>query len=217
MAPATGSNGREEEDGDGAPKLPQAAPCIEAGLLGLFALSTAMTLAVSVPPPPWLATDAYFAALSGVFFAGVTQVAVSVWAADDDDRLAAGRKLVYASLVVPLLIAAVGMSVASLLQCTPLGPSAFAAERSTLAPNPNQPAAEDAVNSSTRSAAAFSDQAQQIIVPRAAGLMARVVSLSTCTKVGAISFTVGVVVGFTLKRRLRRWAAKLLKRIKDDD
>jgi hypothetical protein len=39
----------------------------------------------------------------------------------------------------------------------------------------------------------------------------------TCTKVGAISFVVGVTVGFTLKRRLRQWAARLLKRIKDDN
>jgi hypothetical protein len=28
---------------------------------------------------------------------------------------------------------------------------------------------------------------------------------------------VGVAVGFTLKRRLRLWAARLLKRIKDDN
>ncbi|XP_051222335.1 uncharacterized protein [Lolium perenne] len=68
---------------------------------------------------------------------------------------------------------------------------------------------QDAANSS--SSAAFPDQ---VLVSRAAG---RVVSLSTCTKVGAISFVVGVAVGFTLKRRLRRWAARLLKRIKDDD
>ncbi|GJN37498.1 hypothetical protein PR202_gb26465 [Eleusine coracana subsp. coracana] len=75
-------------------------------------------------------------------------------------------------------------------------------------------AAQEAANSSSRSAGAFSDQAQQLLVPRAAG---RVVSLSTCTKVSAITFAVGVVVGFMLKKRLRRWAAKLLKRIKDDD
>ena len=45
----------------------------------------------------------------------------------------------------------------------------------------------------------------------------RVVSLSTCTNVGAVSFVFGVVVGFALNRRLRRWAEKLLKRIKDDN
>uniref|UniRef100_A0A0E0BX14 Uncharacterized protein n=1 Tax=Oryza meridionalis TaxID=40149 RepID=A0A0E0BX14_9ORYZ len=77
-----------------------------------------------------------------------------------------------------------------------------------------QAAAQEAANSSSRSAAAFSEQAHQVLVPRAAG---RVVSLSTCTKISAVSFAVGVVVGFTLKRRLRRWAARLLKRIKDDD
>uniref|UniRef100_A0A803NTA1 Transmembrane protein n=1 Tax=Cannabis sativa TaxID=3483 RepID=A0A803NTA1_CANSA len=44
----------------------------------------------------------------------------------------------------------------------------------------------------------------------------RVVSLWTCSKLCAICFTVGVVVGYTLKRRVRRWASKLLKRLKDD-
>ncbi|XP_047061418.1 uncharacterized protein LOC124680355 [Lolium rigidum] len=78
-----------------------------------------------------------------------------------------------------------------------------------------QKAAQDAANSSSSSSShsgtsAFPDQ---VLVSRAAG---RVVSLSTCTKVGAISFVVGVAVGFTLKRRLRLWAARLLKRIKDD-
>ncbi|KAI5004683.1 hypothetical protein ZWY2020_031926 [Hordeum vulgare] len=67
-----------------------------------------------------------------------------------------------------------------------------------------------AANSSSRSAN-FSDQ---LLVPREAG---RMVSLSACTKFGAVSFVVGVVVGFTLNKRLRRWAAKLLKRIKDDN
>ncbi|KAF7027691.1 hypothetical protein CFC21_039714 [Triticum aestivum] len=77
-----------------------------------------------------------------------------------------------------------------------------------------QAAAQDAANSSSsaRSAtAAFSDQ---LLLPREAG---RMVSLSACTKFGAVSFVVGVMVGFTLNKRLRRWAAKLLKRIKDDN
>ncbi|PKA64897.1 hypothetical protein AXF42_Ash011499 [Apostasia shenzhenica] len=43
-----------------------------------------------------------------------------------------------------------------------------------------------------------------------------VISLGTSSKLCAISFVVGVFVGFTLKRRLRLWASKLLKRIKDD-
>ncbi|KAM3346664.1 hypothetical protein ACQJBY_020943 [Aegilops geniculata] len=78
-----------------------------------------------------------------------------------------------------------------------------------------QAAAQDAASSSSSSArsatAAFSDQ---LLVPREAG---RMVSLSACAKFGAVSFVVGVVVGFTLNKRLRRWAAKLLKRIKDDN
>ncbi|XP_044974708.1 uncharacterized protein LOC123442664 [Hordeum vulgare subsp. vulgare] len=74
-----------------------------------------------------------------------------------------------------------------------------------------QAAAQDAANSSSSSRSAFSDQ---LLVPREAG---RMVSLSACAKFGALSFVVGVVVGFTLNKRLRRWAAKLLKRIKDDN
>jgi hypothetical protein len=35
-------------------------------------------------------------------------------------------------------------------------------------------------------------------------------------KVSATSFAVGVVVSFTLKKRLCRWVARLLKKIKDD-
>ncbi|KAG8046097.1 hypothetical protein GUJ93_ZPchr0008g13411 [Zizania palustris] len=68
-------------------------------------------------------------------------------------------------------------------------------------------AAQDAANSSSRSATAFSEQAHQVLVPRAAG---RVVSLSTCTKISAVSFAVGVVVGFTLKKRLRRAVERLI-------
>ncbi|CAA7400751.1 unnamed protein product [Spirodela intermedia] len=44
----------------------------------------------------------------------------------------------------------------------------------------------------------------------------RVVTLGTCSKLCLLSFSVGVLVGFTLKRRLRRWAAKLLRRLKED-
>jgi hypothetical protein len=32
----------------------------------------------------------------------------------------------------------------------------------------------------------------------------------------AIFFVAGIVVGYTLKKRVRRWAAKLLRRLKDD-
>ncbi|CAA6664206.1 unnamed protein product [Spirodela intermedia] len=44
----------------------------------------------------------------------------------------------------------------------------------------------------------------------------RVVTLGTCSKLCLLSFSIGVLVGFTLKRRLRRWAAKLLRRLKED-
>ncbi|KAF5748396.1 hypothetical protein HS088_TW04G00349 [Tripterygium wilfordii] len=44
----------------------------------------------------------------------------------------------------------------------------------------------------------------------------QVVSMWTCSKLCVIFFVAGVVVGYTLKRRVRRWAAKLLKRLKDD-
>ncbi|KAI3709733.1 hypothetical protein L2E82_39499 [Cichorium intybus] len=44
----------------------------------------------------------------------------------------------------------------------------------------------------------------------------RAVSVLTCSKLCAFCFVAGIVVGFTLKRRVRRWAAKLLRRIKDD-
>uniref|UniRef100_A0A8R7TR55 Uncharacterized protein n=1 Tax=Triticum urartu TaxID=4572 RepID=A0A8R7TR55_TRIUA len=66
-------------------------------------------------------------------------------------------------------------------------------------------------SSSYSSRSAFSDQ---LLLPREAG---RMVSLSACAKFGAVSNVVGVVVGFMLNKRLRRWAAKLLKRIKDDE
>ncbi|KAK4432774.1 hypothetical protein Salat_1039600 [Sesamum alatum] len=42
------------------------------------------------------------------------------------------------------------------------------------------------------------------------------VSLWTCSKLCAICFVAGIVVGYTLKRRVRRWASKLLRRLKDD-
>ncbi|KAL6626717.1 hypothetical protein ACP70R_030443 [Stipagrostis hirtigluma subsp. patula] len=108
---APGSTRRgEEAHGGGAPQLRQAD--FEGGVVGLVAASAAITLAVT-EPPPWLNREAYFLALSGVFFAGVTQVAASVWAADGR-RGAAGRKLVYASLVVPLVVAG-GLALAPLL------------------------------------------------------------------------------------------------------
>ncbi|KAI8553269.1 hypothetical protein RHMOL_Rhmol05G0002500 [Rhododendron molle] len=42
------------------------------------------------------------------------------------------------------------------------------------------------------------------------------VSLWTCSKLCTICFVAGVIAGYTWKRRVRRWASKLLRRIKDD-
>ncbi|RLM93505.1 uncharacterized protein C2845_PM08G05400 [Panicum miliaceum] len=102
MAAANGLQGEAAGDG-GAPKLHQAA-FFERGLLGLAAASTAITLAV-IEPPPWLDRNAYSVALSGLFFAGMTQVVVADSAAAGGG--VAGRKLVtYASLVVAAGLAA---------------------------------------------------------------------------------------------------------------
>ena len=64
MAAGTGGNGRQGEE---------LAAFSERGLLGLAAASAASALAVS-EPPPWLDRNAYSVAISGLFFAGVTQV-----------------------------------------------------------------------------------------------------------------------------------------------
>ncbi|CAL5375619.1 unnamed protein product [Camellia sinensis] len=63
-----------------------------------------------------------------------------------------------------------------------------------------------------RTSALSADQSQVLVTrpPR------QTVSLWTCSKLCAICFVAGVVLGFTLKRRVRRWASKLLRRIKDD-
>uniref|UniRef100_A0A1J3HYE6 Transmembrane protein n=1 Tax=Noccaea caerulescens TaxID=107243 RepID=A0A1J3HYE6_NOCCA len=42
------------------------------------------------------------------------------------------------------------------------------------------------------------------------------VSVWTCSKLCAVFFVAGVCVGYTLKRRVRKWASKLLRRLKDD-
>ncbi|KAK9099578.1 hypothetical protein Syun_026623 [Stephania yunnanensis] len=59
----------------------------------------------------------------------------------------------------------------------------------------------------------FSSDQARILVHRT---NSHLVSVRTCTKLCAISLLVGVVVGYTLKRRVKRWASKLLKRLKDD-
>ncbi|XP_050219125.1 uncharacterized protein LOC126669645 [Mercurialis annua] len=42
------------------------------------------------------------------------------------------------------------------------------------------------------------------------------VSLLTCSKLCTFFFIAGVIVGYTLKRRVRGWASKLLKKLRDD-
>ncbi|XP_021756719.1 uncharacterized protein LOC110721828 [Chenopodium quinoa] len=42
------------------------------------------------------------------------------------------------------------------------------------------------------------------------------VSLWTCSKLCAVCFVAGIVVGYTLKRRVRRWLSSLARRLKDD-
>lgn len=44
----------------------------------------------------------------------------------------------------------------------------------------------------------------------------QVVSIWTCSKLCAICFVTGVVVGYSLKRCVNRWVSKLLRRLKDD-
>ncbi|XP_057767728.1 uncharacterized protein LOC130988006 [Salvia miltiorrhiza] len=41
-------------------------------------------------------------------------------------------------------------------------------------------------------------------------------SLWTCSKLCAGCFVAGVVIGYTLKRRVKRWASRILRRLKDD-
>ncbi|CBI27763.3 unnamed protein product, partial [Vitis vinifera] len=60
---------------------------------------------------------------------------------------------------------------------------------------------------------ALSSEQSGVLVTRAPR---QAVSLWTCSKLCAVFFVAGVVVGYTLKRRVRRWASKLLRRLKDD-
>ncbi|CAO2198958.1 unnamed protein product [Urochloa humidicola] len=84
------------------------------GLAGLGTASTAVTLAVSDPPPGLEGNAYYYLTLSGVFYAGVAELGAAVWCMSDpySHRIAAGRKLLYASLVP--LAAAGGLAVATL-------------------------------------------------------------------------------------------------------
>ncbi|KAJ4708847.1 Transmembrane protein [Melia azedarach] len=62
------------------------------------------------------------------------------------------------------------------------------------------------------SAALSSDQSR-VYISRSSR---QVISLWTCSKLCTFFFVAGVFVGYTLKKRVRRWASKLLKRLKDD-
>ncbi|XP_059634680.1 uncharacterized protein LOC132277008 [Cornus florida] len=79
---------------------------------------------------------------------------------------------------------------------------------------------EDAKNGSSSSSFnkpsgvdALSTDSSRVLITRPPR---QVVSLWTCSKLCAIFFVAGVVVGFTLKRRVKRWASKVLRRLKDD-
>ncbi|GAA0142188.1 hypothetical protein Leryth_010257 [Lithospermum erythrorhizon] len=91
--------------------------------------------------------------------------------------------------------------------------------RSAISQDPNLSAisstfekAKSSFNTSTPSTTLSTDQSQ-IILSRSSR---RVVSLWTCSKLCGFCFIAGIVVGYTLKRRVRRWASKLLRRMKDD-
>ncbi|GLT76224.1 hypothetical protein SLA2020_478970 [Shorea laevis] len=62
------------------------------------------------------------------------------------------------------------------------------------------------------SASLSSSDQSRILVPRPPR---NVVSIMTCSKLCAVCFAAGILVGFTLKRRLRNWASKLLHKLKD--
>ncbi|XWS70119.1 hypothetical protein CRYUN_Cryun03dG0021800 [Craigia yunnanensis] len=63
------------------------------------------------------------------------------------------------------------------------------------------------------SSALSSADSPRVLVSRP---LKQVVSLWNCSKLCAICFVAGIVVGYTLKRHVRRWASRLLKRLKDD-
>ncbi|KAJ7956023.1 Transmembrane protein [Quillaja saponaria] len=62
------------------------------------------------------------------------------------------------------------------------------------------------------SASLSSSEQPHILAIRTSG---HVVSVWTCSKLCAFCFAAGVVFGFTLRRRVRRWASKLIKRLHD--
>ncbi|CAM9003912.1 unnamed protein product [Rhodiola kirilowii] len=69
------------------------------------------------------------------------------------------------------------------------------------------------VDNEGKGLSALSTNETQLLLTRSSR---RVVSVWTCSKLCGICFIGGIVVGYTLKRRVRRWASRLLKWIKDD-
>ncbi|KAG2257167.1 hypothetical protein Bca4012_062060 [Brassica carinata] len=88
----------------------------------------------------------------------------------------------------------------------------------------------DAKSAASSSSSSLSDFADNLIKEKQAGgnstsyessaiLVKRPpsgVSAWTCSKLCAVFFVAGVFVGYTLKRRVRSWASKLLRKIRDD-
>ncbi|KAJ0962416.1 hypothetical protein J5N97_030244 [Dioscorea zingiberensis] len=68
-------------------------------------------------------------------------------------------------------------------------------------------AQESSSESGAVSSFGASDQALVLMQRTPRGM----VSIGTCSKVCAFTFVAGVVVGFMLDRRLKRWLRKLLK------
>nr|XP_043608170.1 uncharacterized protein LOC122579967 [Erigeron canadensis] len=77
----------------------------------------------------------------------------------------------------------------------------------------NLPTAAASINNTTGSVSASSSDPTSLLLTRPPR---RAVSLLTCSKLCGVFFVAGIVVGFSLKQRLRRWAARLLRRLKDD-
>nr|GMC72990.1 uncharacterized protein LOC109188424 [Ipomoea batatas] len=71
---------------------------------------------------------------------------------------------------------------------------------------------EKSKHNSSASASSSADHSQLLITrpPR------QMVSAWTCSKLCAFCFVAGIIFGYSLKKRVRRWASKLLKQMKKD-
>nr|GLL23349.1 uncharacterized protein LOC109188424 [Ipomoea trifida] len=71
---------------------------------------------------------------------------------------------------------------------------------------------EKSKHNSSASASSSADHSQLLITrpPR------QMVSAWTCSKLCAVCFVAGIFFGYTLKKRVRGWASKLLKQMKKD-